>query len=162
MSTRNLSAYEAQGLPAREILSGQRYAIAVADWNAEVTHHLLDGAVGTLLAHGVKEENVKVVHVPGTFELTHAAARLSQGSPTPDAVIVLGCVVRGETPHFDYVCQGVTTGVATLNANGQTPVIFGVLTTDTMLQAQERAGGRLGNKGVEAAITAMKMSNVIW
>ena len=137
-------------------------AIAVADWNPNVTHALLAGAFDTLTAHGVKQDNITVVHVPGTFELTFAAAQLAKKHPKPDAVIVLGCVIQGETPHFDYVCQGVTTGVTKLNADGCTPIIFGVLTTNTMQQALDRAGGVHGNKGVEAAITAIKMSNIIW
>lgn len=162
MSTQNLSAYNEQELPSQEALAGQRYAIAVADWNPNVTHALLAGALDTLTAHGVKQDNITVVHVPGTFELTFAAAQLAKKHPKPDAVIVLGCVIQGETPHFDYVCQGVTTGVTKLNADGCTPIIFGVLTTNTMQQALDRAGGVHGNKGVEAAITAIKMSNIIW
>ncbi len=162
MSTQNLSAYNEQELPSQEALAGQRYAIAVADWNPNVTHALLAGAFDTLTAHGVKQDSITVVHVPGTFELTFAAAQLAKKHPKPDAVIVLGCVIQGETPHFDYVCQGVTTGVTKLNADGCTPIIFGVLTTNTMQQALDRAGGVHGNKGVEAAITAIKMSNIIW
>ncbi len=164
----NLSEYDPDKLPDREILVNQKYAIAVADWNPQVTHALLEGALKTLLQHGVKRENVNVVHVPGTFELTWAAKEFQNQTyqskkHTYQAVIVLGCVVQGETPHFDYVCQGVTQGITILNTvpNG-CPVIFGVLTTANMDQALDRAGGKHGNKGVEAAITAIKMANIVW
>ena len=95
-------------------------------------------------------------HVPGTFELPYAAAKLQQLG-VYDAIIVIGCVIQGDTPHFDYVCQGVTQGITQLNAEAVAPVIFSVLTTNTMEQALDRAGGRLGNKGVEGAVTAIKM-----
>lgn len=150
---------------------GLRIAIAVADWNSNITHKLLEGAVETLKRASVEE--IKVMHVPGAFELTNAAARLRQepgtwGGGLYDAVIVIGCVVRGDTPHFDYVCQGVTHGISMLNATPIknlglsalpiiTPVIFCVLTTDTMEQAEVRAGGALGNKGEEAAEAAILM-----
>lgn len=154
---------------------GLRVAIAVADWNSNITHRLLEGAVETLRRAGVEE--IKVMHVPGAFELTNAAARL-RGEPGKwggahfDAVIVIGCVVRGDTPHFDYVCQGVTQGITMLNATPIknlglsalpiiTPVIFCVLTTNTMEQAEVRAGGELGNKGEEAAEAAILMCRPI-
>lgn len=135
---------------------GRKFAIVVSAWNSNITSALCNGAVETLLQHGAKEEDIIVKTVPGSFELTFgAAAFMNQGEV--DAVIVLGSVVRGDTPHFDYVCQGVTQGIAQLNAEGDIPVIFGVLTTDNMEQAEERAGGRLGNKGSECAETAIKM-----
>lgn len=164
----NLSDYDPDQMPDSTLVSEQSYAIAVADWNAEITHALLEGAIEALSDNGVKSENMNVVHVPGTFELTYAARELGNEKKDSivnkyDAVIVLGCVVRGGTPHFDYVCQGVTEGVALLNARpGFPPVIFGVLTTDDMQQALDRAGGIHGNKGVEAAITAIKMANILW
>ncbi|NDV47225.1 6,7-dimethyl-8-ribityllumazine synthase [Paludibacter sp. 221] len=161
MSTQNLSEYDVQGIPAKEILSKQKYAIAVADWNPQVTHALLDGAVNSLVECGVQQSNIKIVHVPGTFELTYAAKKLSQ-SGSYEAVIVLGCVIQGETPHFNYVCQGVTTGITKLNIDGKCPVIFGVLTTNTLQQAIDRAGGIHGNKGIEGGITAIKMANIVW
>ena len=137
---------------------GMRFAIVVSEWNSNITDALCEGAVATLLQHGVDEEDIIVKTVPGSFELTFgAAAFMNQGEV--DAVIVLGSVVRGDTPHFDYVCQGVTQGIAQLNAEGDIPVIFGVLTTDNMEQAEERAGGKLGNKGSECAETAIKMIN---
>lgn len=142
---------------------GLRFAIVVADWNSHITHALLEGAVETLRRQSAEE--VLVMHVPGTFELVNASARLiDQGEEGNlyDAIIAIGCVVRGDTPHFDYICQGVTAGLSSLNATRSrfgyfVPVIFGVLTTNTMEQAEERAGGRLGNKGAEAAETAIRM-----
>ncbi|MDD3195977.1 MAG: 6,7-dimethyl-8-ribityllumazine synthase [Paludibacter sp.] len=165
----NLSGYDPDLMPEAEVLEQQSYAIAVADWNPEVTHALLQGAIDTLVKHGVVRSNIKIVHVPGTFELTFAARQLISDSLNPslpsnyNAVIVLGCVVQGDTPHFTYVCEGVTYGIAHLNTMaGTPPVVFGVLTTATMQQATDRAGGIHGNKGVEAAITAVKMANIIW
>ena len=161
MSTQNLSEYDIQDIPKKEILSSQKYAIAVADWNPKVTHALLKGAIDSLTEHGINPTNIKVVHVPGTFELTHASKQLCADS-SYRAVIALGCVIQGETPHFDYVCQGVTAGITTLNVESTCPVIFGVLTTSTLQQALDRSGGIYGNKGVEAAITAIKMANIVW
>lgn len=152
----NLSQYDGNTLPTADEAKDVRIAVVVADWNENITHALLDGAVETLLKHGVQETNVEVFHVPGTFELTYAASML-QKTVNPDAIIVIGCVIQGDTPHFDYVCQGVTQGVAMLNAEAVCPVIFSVLTTLDMQQAEDRAGGKLGNKGVEGAITALKM-----
>ena len=135
---------------------GRKFAIVVSEWNSNITSALCEGAVETLLQHGAKKEDIVVKTVPGSFELTFGAAAFMNQCEV-DAVIVLGSVVRGETPHFDYVCQGVTQGIAQLNAEGDIPVIFGVLTTDNMEQALERAGGKLGNKGSECAETAIKM-----
>lgn len=159
MATRfhNLSDYDATVLPSPEVLARQRYAVIVADWNSDITYALLRGAVDTLLQAGVDEENVVVTHVPGTVELTYAAAeRIDEYN----AIILIGCVIQGDTPHFDYVCQSVTQGMTILNAKGKTPVIFSVLTTLNKEQALERAGGKLGNKGVEGAFTAMRMANL--
>lgn len=162
----NLSAYNADELPNADVLQRQRFAIAVADWNSEITYALLEGAYDTLVKHGVLEENIKVVHVPGTFELTYAANKLQQ-EHVYDAIIAIGCVIQGDTPHFDYICQGVSYGLSKLNAEDfinftkrRGPVIFSVLTTLTKQQALDRAGGALGNKGVEGAITAIKMANL--
>lgn len=138
--------------------TGLKFAIVVSEWNSNITGALCEGAVNTLLQYGVNESDIIVKTVPGSFELTFGAAKfMKQGKV--DAVIVLGSVVRGDTPHFDYVCQGVTQGIAQLNTIGDIPVIFGVLTTDNMEQAEERAGGKLGNKGSECAETAIKMIN---
>jgi len=154
----NLSAYNPDILPPKDILSKQKYGVVVADWNSNVTFKLLDGALSALEDNGV--ENVKVVHVPGAFELTYAAKKM-QMEGGYSAIIVLGCVIQGDTPHFDYVCSGVTQGIATLNSvEGYAPVIFGLLTTLSLEQALDRAGGKLGNKGVEGAITAIRMANI--
>lgn len=164
----NLSEFDPQQLPSADVLKRQNYSIIVADWNSDVTYPMMEGAVKTLLDAGVCAENIEITHVPGTVELTYAAAlskRLvrsnkTQSSYRVSAVIVIGCVIKGDTPHFDYVCQSVTQGVAYLNAMGDTPVIFSVLTTLDKQQALDRAGGRLGNKGVEGAYTAMRMANI--
>jgi 6,7-dimethyl-8-ribityllumazine synthase len=168
----NLSEYDQDKMPNKEQVSKQLYAIAVADWNPQITHSLLQGAVQTLIENGVEPSNINVVHVPGTFELTYAAKEFSnefsennENTKTHKyaAIITLGCVIQGETPHFDYVCQGVTMGITKLNTiKNCSPVIFGVLTTSNMEQALNRAGGIHGNKGVEAAITAIKMANIVW
>ena len=137
-----------------------RVALAVAEWNSHITDTLAQGAIDYFKAYGIDvEEDVDVYHVPGTVELTFAASQLIESS-CYDAVIVIGCVIRGDTPHFDYVCQGVTQGVAELNARGDAPVIFGVLTVNKLEEAQARAGGKLGNKGAEAAAAALQMSNL--
>lgn len=131
--------------------------IVTAAWNPDVTHALRDGAVETLRAAGVREENIRCHEVPGTVELVNAAGVLVKRRP--DAVIIIGCVIRGDTPHFDYVCQQAAQGAAIINARGETPLIFGVLTVDNLQQALDRAGGKLGNKGAEAAVAAIEMAN---
>ncbi|MCH5326267.1 MAG: 6,7-dimethyl-8-ribityllumazine synthase [Duncaniella sp.] len=133
-----------------------RVAIVAAEWNSHITGVLAEGAYATLLAHGVKKSCVDRFDVPGTVELTFAASQLIE-TERYDAIIIIGCVIKGDTPHFDYVCQSVTQGMTALNADCDTPVIFGVLTTLDEQQALDRAGGRLGNKGAEAAETALKM-----
>lgn len=139
------------------------FFIITAEWNKAITHALRDGAVDVLREGGVDPARIKLVSVPGTVELVNAAAVAMRsarvtGHPT-EAVIVLGCVIRGDTPHFDYVCQIAAQGVAELNARGEAPVIFGVLTVDNQEQALDRAGGSLGNKGAEAAAAAITMAN---
>ena len=154
MGTRNLSAYDAENIPdARDL----KFGIAVADWNADITSALLDGALKTLRKHGVSKDNIIIKHVPGSFELTLGAQFLAEYED-PDAVICLGCVIQGETPHFTYICQGVTQGITQLNIDYNIPFIFGVLTTNTKQQAKERSGGKHGNKGDEAAISAIRMA----
>ena len=157
--TTDLSKYDSNQLPSADVLGRQRYAIIVADWNSEITFAMLQGAIDTLLKHGVSEENIDVMHVPGTVELTYGAARIMREERI-NAVIVIGCVIQGDTPHFDYVCQSVTQGVAQLNAQGKVPVIFSVLTVLNRQQALDRCGGALGNKGIEGAITAIRMANL--
>jgi 6,7-dimethyl-8-ribityllumazine synthase len=154
MSTSNLSAYDPESVPdAGEM----RFGIVVSDWNREITWSLLDGAVSTLKKHGASNKNIVVKHVPGSFELTLGAQFLAEYDDL-DAVICLGCVVQGETPHFTYICQGVTQGITQLNMEYNIPFIFGVLTTNNQQQAIDRAGGKHGNKGDEAAVTAIKMA----
>lgn len=154
MKKTNLSDYDPMAVP-----EGSPYHIAVvaAEWNSEVTGAMLDGAVSTLREHGVKEENIIVRHVPGTFELTTAADLLLGSNSTLNAVICIGCVIQGETRHFEFICQAVSQGLTNVAVKHCRPVIFSVLTCDTMQQALDRAGGRHGNKGVEGAITALKM-----
>jgi len=149
----NLSEYDSNQVPDASAMS---FGIVVSEWNSEITNKLKDGAYNTLIRHGAKPENIIVAYVPGSFELVYGAKRLAK-SIQPDAVIGLGCVIRGETPHFDYVCSGVTLGFAELNSRGNIPFIFGLLTNDTMQQSVDRAGGIHGNKGDEAAVTAIKM-----
>ncbi|MGA1978097.1 MAG: 6,7-dimethyl-8-ribityllumazine synthase [Bacteroidales bacterium] len=154
MATTNLSAYDPASVPdAREM----RFGIVVSDWNNKITYSLLKGAEKTLIKHGVRRKNIVIKHVPGSFELTLGAQFFAEFDDL-DAVICLGCVIKGETPHFDYICQGVTYGITQLNLDYNIPFIFGVLTTENMKQAEERAGGRLGNKGDEAAVTAIRMA----
>ena len=138
----NLSEYDFNSVPdGSEVTVG----IVVAEWNKHITEKLLEGACNTLEKHG-------------SFELTFGAKKMAETKEV-DAVIVLGCVVRGDTPHFDYVCSGVTQGITELNLMYDIPFIFGLLTTDTMQQSEDRAGGKYGNKGDEAAVTALKMVN---
>lgn len=153
MATVDLSKYDKDSVPSA---SEMTFGIVVSDWNSEVTFSLLQGARDTLIKHGADPENICEFHVPGSFELVYASKRVGEELDV-DAVIALGCVVRGGTPHFDYVCQGTTNGLSKLNTEGTIPFIFGLLTTDDMQQSLDRAGGKLGNKGVEAAITAIKM-----
>lgn len=153
----NLSSYDPETVPDAK---GMTVAIVVADWNGHITGKLLEGACNMLQKHGVNADDIRVAHVPGTFELTFAAQQLAMRYE-PDAVIVLGCVVRGGTPHFEYVCQSVTEGITRLNTLYGIPFIFGVLTTDNMEQAADRAGGKHGNKGDEAAVTAIKMHDFV-
>ena len=153
MKKTNLSDYDPTAVP-----DGSPYRIGViaAEWNPEVTDALMKGAVDTLRDHGVKTENLLVRRVPGTFELT-SAADMMLSDPNIDAVICIGCVIQGETRHFEFICQAVSQGITNVALKRERPVIFSVLTCDTMQQALDRAGGRHGNKGVEGAITALKM-----
>ena len=136
--------------------SGKVVAIVRAEWNHEITHGLAQGAYDTLVAHGVDPEHILQVDVPGAVELTFAAKRLHENEE-PDAVIVVCCVIQGETKHFDYVCQSVTYGSTELNLRYDAPTIFCVLTDNTIEQSRARSGGIHGNKGVEAAVAALKM-----
>jgi 6,7-dimethyl-8-ribityllumazine synthase len=149
----NLSEYDSSYIPRGE---GKKIAIVVSEWNSNITENLLQGAYDTLLKFGVSSQDISIQRVPGSFELTFGAKTLIE-KIHPDALIMLGCVIQGETPHFTYVCQSVTQGATELNIKYDVPVIFGLLTTTTLEQAKDRAGGRHGNKGDEAAVTALKM-----
>lgn len=141
---------------ASKKIKKKKFAIVVAEWNEEITEALYQGAYNGLIELGADKSNIVRSNVPGTFELTLGALRHAQ-QKNIDAVICLGCVIQGETPHFDYICQAVAYGITEVNIKTGKPVIFGVLTTLDKKQALERAGGKYGNKGEEAAITAVKM-----
>jgi 6,7-dimethyl-8-ribityllumazine synthase len=149
---KNLSSYSGE-IPN---LSSRVFGIVVAEWNEEITEPLYEGAVEVLLKHGIPKANIIRTNVPGTFELSLGAQWLAMKKGV-DAVICLGCVIQGETRHFDFICNAVSIGITEVNLKFNKPVIFGVLTTDNKEQAFDRAGGKHGNKGDEAAITALKM-----
>ncbi len=138
---------------------GFKAVIVCAEWNSNITFPLRDGAIDTLLKAGVDSDNIRVISVPGTVELVFACSRAIKALD-PDAVIAIGCVIRGDTPHFDYVCHIAASGIERLNAEGLCPVAFGVITTENLQQAVDRAGGALGNKGAEAAEAAIVMGNL--
>jgi 6,7-dimethyl-8-ribityllumazine synthase len=152
-SLKSLSQYSDKNLLD---MSKKKFGIVVSEWNDQVTESLLTGAVETLLKHGVKKDNIFRKNVPGSFELTLGAQWLAELKEI-DAVICLGCVIQGETRHFDFICDAVAHGITNVGLKFNKPVIFGVLTPDTLQQALDRAGGKHGNKGDEAAITAIKM-----
>lgn len=149
----NLSDYDPLSVPSA---ADMRFAIVVSEWNNRITGALLQGAVKTLMANGAQEKHIQVMTVPGSFELIYGSAQFVK-SGTVDAVIAIGCVIRGDTPHFDYICQGTTQGLAALNTTYDVPVIYGLLTCNNTEQAEDRCGGMLGNKGDECAVTAIKM-----
>lgn len=150
---KNLSDYSNKNIP---VITDKVFAIVVSEWNEEVTESLYSGALETLKQHGAKPENIVRVDVPGSFELSLGAQKLAKRDDV-DAVICLGCVIQGETRHFDFICDAVAHGITNVSLKYDKPVIFGVLTPDTQKQAMDRAGGKHGNKGDEAAITAIKM-----
>lgn len=150
---KNLSEFEPGSLPE---VSNRKFGIVVAEWNAQITNALYIGAIETLHNAGILDSHIKTLKVPGSFELI-SGAKIFADDHLTDAVICLGCVIQGETRHFEFICNGVANGLAGLCAAYRKPFIFGVLTTDNLQQAQDRAGGKHGNKGVEAAITAIKM-----
>ena len=154
MATGQRGTLSLEGIPSAR---GKRFALVVSEWNAHFTDALAQGARDTLVHLGVKSEDIENFAVPGSFELIHGC-KVVASSLEYDAVIAIGSVIRGETAHFDFVCQGVTNGIAELNAHGKTPVIFCVLTDDTEQQSLDRCGGKLGNKGDEAAVAAVKMA----
>ena len=151
----NLSIYNLEEIPNSE---GMRFAIIVSEWNNHITENLFKGAEETLISCGVKENDIVRVDVPGSFELIYAAKLASKYNY--DAIICIGSVIKGETDHFNFVCNAVSLGIKDLNLQLDTPVIFGVLTDNIDQQSIDRSGGKHGNKGVEAAITAIKMAHL--
>lgn len=153
---KNLSDFSHTTIPSGENF---KIAIVVAEWNAKITGALYQGAYDTLIKHGVKEYNILSLPVPGSFELSGAAEIVLHKNASVDAVICLGCVIQGDTKHFDFICEAVANGITNVGIKYSKPVIFGVLTTNDEQQAIDRAGGKHGNKGDEAAITALKMAH---
>lgn len=150
----NLSDFDLRSLPEAQNL---RIGLVVAEWNSQITEKLFEGALSTLTTSGVSTENIIRWNVPGSVELTFGCKKMIE-QEKPDAVIAIGCVIRGETSHFDFVCSSVTQGITALNLQTDTPVIFCVLTDNHLQQSLDRAGGKHGNKGVEAAVSALKMA----
>ncbi len=155
-SLKNLSDHDPSGIPDG---SSFHIGIAVAEWNEQVTKPMLEGALKLLLEHGVAEEHITVKWVPGTFELPLAAQWLAEDGKN-DAVITIGCVIQGETRHFDFICDSCANATQQVALKTNKPIIFGVLTTDNLQQALDRSGGKHGNKGDEAAVTALKMLGI--
>ena len=155
-SLKNLSSYDEKDLPSAEPYT---FGIVVADWNADITHTLYSGCFETLKKHGAKEENIHTVQVPGAFELPVGAKIMASGKRL-DALICLGAVIKGETRHDEYINHAVATGLTNLSIASGIPCIFGLLTPNTHEQALDRAGGKHGNKGVEAAVTAIRMADL--
>jgi 6,7-dimethyl-8-ribityllumazine synthase len=153
---KNLSDFSNSEVPSA---AGFRFGIVVAEWNAEITGALYQGAYDNLLKYGATENDILTYQVPGSFELTSGADLLLKNNIL-DAVICLGCVIQGETRHFDFICSAVAHGVSNVAIKYSVPVIFGVLTTDNHQQAVDRSGGKYGNKGDEAAVTAIKMAKM--
>jgi 6,7-dimethyl-8-ribityllumazine synthase len=151
---KNLSDFSETEIPSAAPF---RFGIVVAEWNAVITNALYRGAYESLIEHGALAENIVTHSVPGSFELTSGADLLLKKGKL-DAIICLGCVIQGETRHFDFICNAVANGLTNVAVKYSKPVIFGVLTTDTQQQAVDRAGGKHGNKGVEGAVTAIKMA----
>lgn len=139
---------------------GLKFSIVISRFNSTITEKLLDGAIDCLLRHGVEKENINVFWVPGAFEIPSVARKLAF-QKNSDAIICLGCVIRGDTPHFDFIANEVSKGVAQVSLEANIPVVFGVLTTDTIEQAIERSGTKSGNKGFDAALTAIEMVNLL-
>jgi len=154
---KNLSDYDQAALPKAEDF---RFGLVVSEWNDDITDNLAKGALEVLTDNGVPESHISKVHVPGSFELVYGSKKLQNSQKRFDAVIAIGCIIQGETKHFDYVCQGVTQGIQDLNVQSDVPVIFCVLTDNNKQQSIERSGGKHGNKGAEAAVAAIKMADL--
>jgi 6,7-dimethyl-8-ribityllumazine synthase len=153
-ASKNLSYYNHNEIPSAK---GMKIGIAVAEWNNHITDALLKGALDTLKQHGALDEDIIVKTVPGSYELPTAAQFFFESSLKVDAVICIGCLIKGETVHFEYICEAISQGIKDVSLKYNKPVIFGVLTVLNEQQALDRCGGKHGNKGVEAAITAIKM-----
>lgn len=151
----NLSEYDLEKVPNAGTFS---FGIIVSEWNYQITGNLLKGAYDTLIKHGAKEENITVIHVPGTYELPIASQMLLEKNTALDSVIAIGSVIQGETKHFDFVCEATAQGIKDVSLKYNKPVIFAVLTDNTMQQAIDRSGGKHGNKGIECAVAAIKMA----
>ena len=154
---KNLSHYDKNTIPNAKDF---RFGIVVSEWNDKITEGLFQGAFDTFIDCGVKKENIVRWNVPGSFELIYGCKKMQQSYDMLDAVIAVGSVIQGQTKHFDFVCEGVTQGIKDLNIQSDIPVIFCVLTDNTMQQAVDRSGGQHGNKGVEAAVAAIKMAQL--
>jgi len=153
---KNLSAHRIDKI---DNVASKNIAIVISEWNKEITDSLYEGAYNSLKENGIQKKNIITVHVPGSFELSLGAQKMAK-KKNIDAVICLGCVIQGETRHFEFICQSVAQGLKDVALKFDKPVVFGVLTSDTYQQALDRAGGKYGNKGDEAAITAIKMLNI--
>ncbi|MDC1464373.1 6,7-dimethyl-8-ribityllumazine synthase [Polaribacter sp.] len=156
MATTNLSYYDKATIPNAKTF---RFGIVVSEWNPEITRNLQKGAIETLIACGAIKENIISWDVPGSFELVFGCKKMIQ-SQQLDAIIAIGNIIQGETKHFDFVCEGVTQGIVDLNIKHDVPVIFCVLTDNTKQQSIDRSGGKLGNKGIECAVAAVKMAAI--
>ena len=151
----NLSDYDMASVPRGDNLT---VGLVVSEWNEDITESLYSGAYDTLVERGVISNNIKRINVPGSFELVYGSKKMIQSNV--DVVIAIGCVIKGETEHFNYICHSVSNGIIDLNINFNTPVVFCVLTDNNKQQSLDRSGGKYGNKGVEAAITALKLSAI--
>ena len=156
MATTNLSHYDKTTIPNAKDF---RFGIVVSEWNSDITKNLQKGAIETLLDCGAKQENIISWEVPGSFELVYGCKKMLETLQL-DAIIAIGNVIQGETKHFDFVCNGVTQGIVDLNVKYSTPVIFCVLTDNSKQQSIDRSGGKFGNKGIESAVTAIKMASL--
>lgn len=154
---KNLSSYDDSTIPTAQEMS---FGIVVAEWNAHITHQLFEGCYETLTKHGAQSDNIYILQVPGTFELPAAARMLAGKYPSVDAIICIGCVIKGETQHDEYINMSVANALQNLSIATSKSFIFGVLTPNTEEQAIDRAGGKHGNKGIEAAITAIRMAEL--
>ena len=155
MSSKQRDDFDLDDIPSSK---GKRFALVTSEWNPKITNRLCEGAKNILLKSGVESKDIEEFYVPGSFELIHGCKIVAE-SLEFDAIISIGSIIRGETAHFEFVSQGVTHGISQLNSSGKTPIIFCVLTDDRIQQSIDRSGGKLGNKGEEAAVAAIKMSN---